>query len=48
MASGVSTIFLQSDPNELCDGLKIILQEKQAGNNANIINEEFFGIVDNY
>ena len=39
MASGVSkTIFLSSDPNELCDGLKLLLQEKHAGNNSNIIN----------
>ena len=29
MASGVSkTIFLSSDPNELCDRLKLLLQEK--------------------
>ena len=34
MASGVSkTIFLSSDPNELCYRLKLLLQEKQAGNN---------------
>ena len=40
-ASGVSkTIFLSSDPNELCDRLKLLLQEKQAGNNSDIINEE--------
>ena len=40
-ASGVSeTIFLSSDPDELCDRLKLLLQEKHAGNNSNIINEE--------
>ena len=34
-ASGVSkTIFLSSDPNELCDRLKLLLQEKHAGNNS--------------
>ena len=33
-ASGVSkTIFLSSDPDELCDRLKLLLEEKQAGNN---------------
>ena len=33
-ASGVSkTIFLSSDPNELCHKLRLLLQEKQAGNN---------------
>ena len=47
MASGVpKTIFLSSDPNELCDRLKLILQEKHAGNNSDIINEEIVAIVD--
>ena len=46
-ASGVlKTIFLSSDPNELCDRLKLLLQEKHAGNNSNIINEEIVAIVD--
>ena len=46
-ASGISkTIFLSSDPNELCDRLKLLLQEKQAGNNSDIINEEIVAIVD--
>ena len=47
MASGITkTIFLSSDPNELCDRLKLLLQEKQAGNNSDIINEEIVAIVD--
>ena len=47
MASGFSkTIILSSDPNELCDRLKLLLQEKQAGNNSEIINEEIVAIVD--
>ena len=47
MASGVSkTIFLSSDPNELCDRLKLLLQEKHAGNISNIINEEIVAIID--
>ena len=47
MASGVSkTIFLSSDPNELCDRLRLLLQEKHAGNNSDIINEEIVAIVD--
>ena len=47
MASGVSkTRFLSSDPNELCDRLKLSLQEKHAGNDSNIINEEIVAIVD--
>ena len=47
MASGVSkTIFLSSDPDALCDRLKLLLQEKQAGNNSDIINDEIVAIVD--
>ena len=46
-ASGVSkAIFLSSDPNKLCDRLKLILQEKQAGNNSVIIDQENVAIVD--
>ena len=46
-ASGVSkTKFLSSDLDELCDRLKLLLQEKHAGNNSNIINEEIVAIVD--
>ena len=46
-ASGVSkTIFLSSDPDELCDRLKLLLQEKHAGNNSNIINAEIVAMVD--
>ena len=46
-ASSVSkSIFLSSDPDELCDRLKLLLQEIQAGNNSDIINEEMVAIVD--
>ena len=46
-ASGISkTIFPSSDANELCDRLKLLLQEKHAGNNSDIINEEIVAIVD--
>ena len=46
-ASGVSiTIFLSSDPEELCDRLKFLLQEIQAVNISNIINDENVAIVD--
>ena len=46
-ASGVSkTIFLSSDPDELCNRLNFLLQEKQTGNNSDIINEEIVAIVD--
>ena len=47
MASGISkTIILSSEPNELCDRLKLLLQEKHAGNNSDIINDEIVAIVD--
>ena len=47
MASGISkTIILSSDPNELCDRLRLFLQEKHGGNNSNLIDEEIVAIVD--
>ena len=47
MASGISkTIFLSSDPDQLCDRLKLFLQEKHAGNNSDLINEEIIVRVD--
>ena len=47
MASGISKIiFLSSDPNELCNRLKLLLQEKNGGNNSNLIDEEIIAIVD--
>ena len=47
MASGISkTIFLSSDPNELCDRLKLLLQEKNGGHNSNLFDEDFVAIVD--
>ena len=46
-ASGISkTIFLSSDANELCDRIKLLLQEKHAGNNSEIINDEIVAIID--
>ena len=46
-AYGISkTKFLSSDPDELCNRLKLLLQEKHAGNNSDIINQEFVAIVD--
>ena len=46
-ASGVSkTKFSSSDPDELCDRLKLLLQEKYAGINSDIINDEIVAIVD--
>ena len=45
-ASGISnTMFLAANPNELCDILNLLLQEKQTGNISNV-NSEIFAIVD--
>ena len=46
VSSVLQTIFLSSDPNELCDRLKILVQEKQAGNNFEKFNEEIVAMVD--
>ena len=46
MASGIATIFLSENADELCDRLRLLLQEKQAGNNSDIINQEIVAIVD--
>ena len=47
LASGISkTMTLSSNPNELCDRLRLLLQEKHAGNNSDIINDELVAIVD--
>jgi len=42
------TIILSENPDELCDILKLLLQEKGDGNDSNIINEEFVAIIDNF
>ena len=46
MVSGVSTLFLPSDPKDFCDRLKLSLHQKQARNNSRISNEEVTVIVD--
>ena len=38
--------FSSSDPHELCNRLQLLLQEKQAGNNFDIINEKIVAIVE--
>ena len=46
-ASGVSkTIFLSSDTDELSNRLNLLLEQKHAGNDSNIINDEIVAIVD--
>ena len=44
MASAITTKISSDD--EFCDELKVLLQEIQAGNNCDIINEQIIVIVD--
>ena len=47
MASDVSkTIILSSEPDEKCYRIKLLLQQKQAGNKSNIFNDEIIPILD--
>ena len=47
MALGVSkTIFLSFDLDELCNRIKLLLQQKHAGIISDVINEEIVAIVD--
>ena len=40
------TTFLSSNLNQLCDGLKTLLKEKQAGNNFDKIDGESIALAD--
>ena len=47
MASGISsTIFLPSDPDELRDRWKLLLQEIMVGTKSDLFFEEIIAIVD--
>ena len=46
MVSGISTKFLPEKSYVLCETLKLSLQEKQASNNSNMINEEVVARAD--
>ena len=46
MASGISTFILSSNSDEFCDRLKLVLQEKHAEDNSDLINQEIVAIVD--
>ena len=48
-ASGVSkTKILPSDPNELCDRIKLLLQKRRAGNKIDTFFDEIIAIVDKF
>ena len=46
MASGIPTKFSPSNHDEFCNRWKLLLQEKQAGNNSDLINKEINAIID--
>ena len=46
MGSGISTLFLSENLDELCDGLKFLLEEKQAGNISDFFNVESIALAD--
>ena len=46
MASGISTIFLSSYPDELRKTSELLLQEKHGGKNSDMINEDIFALID--
>ena len=46
LASGFRTIFLSEKPNEICGKVKLLLQEKRAGKNSNIVNKKIVAIND--
>ena len=46
MALGNSKMFIPKNLNELCDRIKLLLQEKKAGISSDIINVEIVAIVD--
>ena len=44
MVPGIATILSPENPDEVIDRLKLLLQEKQAGNYFDIINEEILAV----
>ena len=47
LASGISNIrSLSSDPDDLCNRLRLLSQEKQAGNSSDLITHQIVAIVD--
>ena len=46
MVSGISTKILSENSNEFCDRFKFLPQERKAGNNSDIINNEIVAKAD--
>ena len=48
-ASGFQEIFfLSENPNELCNSIRLIIQEKQCGNDSNRFDSEIYAIIDEF
>ena len=48
-ASSISkTVFLSFNPNDICKRLKLLIQEKRAWNNSDLINQELVVIIDKF
>ena len=47
MAFEITTIFLSSNPNQLCDRINLLIQERKARNVSDIVNQEIKAIADN-
>ena len=48
MVSVISTKFLRENANKLSDRLKLLIKEKQAGKNSDIIAEQIIALVDEF
>ena len=46
LPSRLKTIFLSEIPDELCDKVKLLIQEKRARNISDMINQKMFAIID--
>ena len=46
LASELKIIFLSGNPNELCERLKLLIQEKRADNDSGMTNQEMVAIID--
>ena len=46
IAWGISTPILPENTNELCDRLKLLIQEKQGGKIPDMLNAEILSLID--
>ena len=48
MASGVTTMIMAENPDELCNGLNLLIKEKHGRNYSDLFNKGIIAIVDKY